>query len=306
VINSENYSKLWIANIDRSQVATTDVYTYIGVVVNVLNEGLPRTAWLIIGDKSTRSTKSRLSFAYTMIAFQIGFGIILSTIFIVLSPEFASAFVPREARKTSIMYVRISSMSALSSAMEVVVGCCTRAMDKPNVPLLISSVKFVVNIILDMLFISKWHVGIVKPEVTTQALIRMVCDLTSASFGLIYFIYISKKFQSENLTDEKCKPSLNCLKILMRPAIYTFAESVIRNGIYLWLIRNIVSMGSDYSTAFGVFNSIRWGLVMVPVQALEASALTFVGHHWGQWRARVGVEVRRPNATNKDLLGNTE
>lgn len=37
-------SKYWIANIDSSLVVTTDAYTYIGVVVEVLNEGLPRAS----------------------------------------------------------------------------------------------------------------------------------------------------------------------------------------------------------------------------------------------------------------------
>ncbi|KAL9119008.1 MAG: hypothetical protein Q9187_004435, partial [Circinaria calcarea] len=65
----------------------------------------------------------------------------------------------------------------------------------------------------------------------------------------------------------------------------------------------IVLMGEDYATAWGIFNTIRWGLVMVPVQALEASTLTFVGHNWGKWRARVGVEIRRPKASKADILG---
>ena len=42
-------SKLWIAKLDSTQVLTTDVYTYIGVIAQVLNDGLPRSAWLIIG-----------------------------------------------------------------------------------------------------------------------------------------------------------------------------------------------------------------------------------------------------------------
>lgn len=41
---------------------------------------------------------------------------------------------------------------------------------------------------------------------------------------------------------------------------------------------------------------------MVPVQSLEASALTFVGHNFGAFRARVGIENKKPKATNKDLL----
>src|SRR5258708_39599909 len=92
---------------------------------------------------------------------------------------------------------------------------------------------------------------------------------------------------------------------LLRPGIITFTESAMRNTLYLWLVSNIVSMGPNYATAWGVFNTIRWGLVMVPVQALEASTLTFVGHNWGQWRVRLGVEIRRPKASKADLLSPT-
>ena len=62
-------------------------------------------------------------------------------------------------------------------------------------------------------------------------------------------------------------------------------------------------MGNDYATAWGVFNTIRWGLIMVPVQTLEASSLTFVGHNWGLWRARIGVTRRRAKASVQDILG---
>jgi Na+-driven multidrug efflux pump len=80
-------------------------------------------------------------------------------------------------------------------------------------------------------------------------------------------------------------------------------ESALRNSIYLWLIHGIVSMGSDYATAWGVFNTIRWGIFMVPVQALEATTLTFVGHAWGKWRAEVGPTLKNPKASKEDLLG---
>jgi hypothetical protein len=62
-------------------------------------------------------------------------------------------------------------------------------------------------------------------------------------------------------------------------------------------------MGSDYATAWGVFNTIRWGIFMVPVQALEATTLTFVGHAWGKWRAEVRSTLKNPKASKEDLLG---
>ena len=132
-------SKLWIANIDPKQVVTTDVYTYVGVVVSVLNDGLPRAAWLVIGDRATRTVASRLGLSYTLILFQTVLGATMAVVFVAASHQLASAFVPVQVRESSITYVQISSVSALSSAMQVAVSDCTRALDNPDVPLLSSS-----------------------------------------------------------------------------------------------------------------------------------------------------------------------
>ena len=298
-------SKLWIANIDPTQVITTDVYTYIGTVAEVLNEGLPRAAWLVIGDKTTRSMSSRLGLSYTLILFQTVLGAIMTVVFIAASDQLAAAFVPAQVREASITYVRISSVSTLSSAMQVAVADCTRALDNPDVPLLISSTSFVINITLDLLIISKFHVGSWKPTIIDQALIRLACDMSSALAGLVYFVYIARKMHRKSNEDsnEHIRPGIRALKVLVRPSFYTFTESAIRNALYLWLVSRIISLGENYGTAWGVFNTIRWGLVMVPVQALEASTLAFVGHNWGQWRARVGVGLRKPKASRRDLLG---
>lgn len=297
-------SKLWIANIDPTQVVTTDVYTYIGTVANVLNDGLPRAAWLVIGDKATRTMSSRLGLSYTLILFQTALGTIMTIVFIAASNQLAAAFVPAQVREASITYVRISSVSALSSAMQVAVSDCTRALDNPDVPLLISSTSFVINIMLDLLIISKFHVGSWKPTINDQALIRLACDMTSALAGFAYFTYIATKLHRSSSEDsgERVRPGIRAFKVLARPSVYTFTESAIRNSLYLWLVSRIISLGENYGTAWGIFNTIRWGMVMVPVQALEASTLTFVGHNWGQWRARVGVGLRKPKASRQDLF----
>lgn len=296
-------SKLWVANIDSSQVVTTDVYSYIGIIVESLNAGFPSSAWLVIGDKSTRTISSRLALSYTMIIAHISLGLLMTIICVAASQNLAAAFVPELVRQSSLTYVRISSVQALSSAMETVVSSCTRALDHPDVPLLISSIKFIINITLDLLIISKFHLGSFHPTVNTQALIRLACDMTSALSGLAYFMYIARKLRQSQNVEESTKPRLAALWILVPPSAYAFAESAVLNALYLWLVTRIVMLGDDYATAWGVFITIRWGLVMVPVKALEASTLTFVGHIWGQWRARVGPEIQRPKASNADLFG---
>ncbi|KAL1633734.1 hypothetical protein SLS58_010955 [Diplodia intermedia] len=298
-------SKLWVANISASLVATTDAYTYVSVVAEVLNEGLPRASWLIIGNLSSRTISERLTLSYTLVVFQTGLGLIVSIIILSTAPSFASAFVPHETRAASVKYVRISAFSALASAVEVAVAASTRALDRPDVPLVISSIKFVINIVLDLLLISRFHVGTHKPTVNTQGTIRLVCDLSAAAGGLIYFLVSSLRTEdgAVQTIEERPRLSLAALKILLPPGSLTFLESAIRNSLYLWLVSGIVAMGNDYATAWGVFTTIRWGLVMVPVQSLEATSLTFVGHLWGALRTRAGESTQRPSVSPQDLLG---
>ncbi|KAG8925731.1 hypothetical protein FRC02_009456 [Tulasnella sp. 418] len=201
----DTLAKLWIAKIDSSRVVTTDTYTYIGVVAETLNEGLPRASYLIIGDKN-RTLRQRLNLCFTLIAFQMAAGLIMSLAFLGGAENFASGFVPIEVSAAA--------------------GIRLRSVMMPNY--------------------STW--------------------LTMA-----------------------------------KPGASFFTESAIRNALYLWLIHGIVALGSDYATAWGVFNTIRWGLVMVPVLALEAASSTFVGHAWNDWRART-LETQLP-ATWRDILG---
>lgn len=92
-------------------------------------------------------------------------------------------------------------------------------------------------------------------------------------------------------------PTFQSLVVLLRPGLLNFSESAIRNALYLWLVSTIVALESGYATAWGIFNTIRWGLVMVPVQSLEATTLAFVGHQWGDWRREIGKGQRRPGKT---------
>jgi Na+-driven multidrug efflux pump len=205
----------------------------------------------------------------------------------------------------SVTYVRIAAFSAFSSAIETAVNTSTRALDKPDVPLVISSVKFAINIMLDLIIISKFHVSSITPTVNMQAGIALACNLTSALAGLMYFMYttsLSRKARNIDIAGPKLTPSLPALAILFKPGFILFSESAVRNGLYLWLVHGIVDLGSDYATAWGVFSTIRWGLIMVPVQALEATTQTFVGHSWGKYRAAFAAGDQSRRATTSQVF----
>jgi Na+-driven multidrug efflux pump len=163
----------------------------------------------------------------------------------------------------------------------------------------ISNVKTAINIILDVLFISTYRVTPGTPSINVQAIIRLICDAAGALTGLIYYLSISgllwTPFRPLEPSDPR-RPNLPGLVLMTKPGSYTFAESAIRNALYMWLISGIVSLGNKYATAWAIFNTIRWGLVMVPVYSLEATTSTFVGHAWGYFRS-LGKE-----ATNRDIF----
>jgi Na+-driven multidrug efflux pump len=294
-------SKLWVANIDSSQVVLTDVYAYIGIVAEVLNDTFPRSAWHVIGDNSSRSVRSRFNLGYTLMIATATQGFVLMTVFVAYPQSLASAFVPEEVRGISLTYVRLSSVQFLTSATEAALSSSTRALDNPDVPLIFSSAKFVINIMLDFLVISKFHVTKQNPTIVSQAVVRLICDFVSVVAGLLYFsLIVARKLKIEPDGGERLNIGVSAFMTLLKPSVYTFTESAIRNAIYLWLVNRIVQMGETYATAWGVFNTIRWGLVMVPVQALESSTLAFVGHAWGSFRA--SAVTNHPRASRKDIL----
>ncbi|KAI1360578.1 hypothetical protein F5Y08DRAFT_46102 [Xylaria arbuscula] len=307
-------SKLWVASIDSSMVATTDVYTYLNTAAEAVNEGLPRAAWVVIGDKASRDLIERLQLTHTLILFQAVAGLILSIVFVSTASAVADSFVPSEVRQASLKYVRITSFTVFAGALETAVATATRALDKPDVPLVINAAKFAVNIILDLLLISRFHVGSFRPTVNMQAIIQLVCGLVAALTGLSYFLWSNTlrvyrntvgNDASSNLNSRavaNLQPTRTALVMLLRPGIITFIESAVRNALYLWLVTTIVALGTTYATAWGVFNTIRWGLVMVPVNALEATALQLIGHRWGKWRWEMRLNDYPLRATLKQVV----
>lgn len=268
-----------------NRLLTHSVFTYMSVIAEVLNEGLPRAAWTTIGDSSSRSLSQRLSLTHTLLLVQSTLGLILSLCLFGSAHTFAKGFVPDEVRERSITYVRIGAFSAFSSAVETAISSATRALDKPDVPLILSMGKFVVNIVRDMLLIATFHVEDHKPTVNTQAIIQLTCNLSSVLISLLYFLFMYSKPH----LSRSSAPSMSSLAILIRPGLIIMIESFVRNALYLWVVHTIVRLGSVYATAWGVFSTIRWGLVMVPVAALEATTLLFVGHDWARWRQDVGT-----------------
>lgn len=118
----------------------------------------------------------------------------------------------------------------------------------PDVPLVISSVKTALNIVLDVLFLSKHRVTTIEVDANTQAIIRLLCDALGALAGLCYYLWIAGLLRRGGGGGETRRPTVSGLKLLARPGSYTFAESALRNALYLWLVSGVVDMGANWAT----------------------------------------------------------
>jgi hypothetical protein len=113
-----------------------------------------------------------------------------------------------------------------------------------SVPLAISSVKTIVQIVLELALVSKIHVKSFNPTVKTQATIRLVCEyvqikitalitssLLGAAVGVAFFLLILCRKAHGMIKVRSSWLSLSVFHELVRPGKYTFLESAIRNAI---------------------------------------------------------------------------
>lgn len=132
-----------------------------------------------------------------------------------------------------------------------------------------------------MISLSTFRPSKITPTIELQAGIRLACGGTSALVGLTYFTWTISHLKDTVLP----KLSPKSFKILAFAGAPFFLESAIRNALYRYQTSTIISFSADYATARGIFNTIRWGLVMVPVNTLAATSEVFVGRRYGLWNA---------------------
>ena len=247
----------------------------IAAIFSALNDGLPRAAWPVIGDR-TQPMHTRIAAANTLVVVQTALGAALAMAIFVCAPLFATLFVPAAVRLDALPYVRVSSLIALTSVVDVAITNTTRALDSPNVPLAISSLRCVLNIAADFALLSRWRLPFAaSPTVLTQALTRLACDVAASSAAIAFYLHSTRRARLEEAKktalklidgaeqNSSSRPPLNvtpnwrALRALASPARWTFAESSLRNFVYLWLMKQIISISADYATGESGVLSVR-------------------------------------------------
>ncbi|KAI8804524.1 hypothetical protein BJ742DRAFT_776000 [Cladochytrium replicatum] len=203
-----------------------------------------------------------LTMMQTLVQFQSVLGFLMSIFLIAAAPEFVS--VHSDQRILDIFSVIEYSFEPgprgrpprLSSCYLILKNCCK----------------------LNLRLCPQVHLrvpGFIN-SVETPAYIRLVRDFAGSFSALIVLFAMLRPSSHERFLAEaqpRPKLSLPALKTLAIPGSFTHAKSAILNALQMFLVSRVVALGRDYATAWGVFNKIRWGIVMVPVNTLEATAM---------------------------------
>ncbi|KAG9028064.1 hypothetical protein FS837_004002, partial [Tulasnella sp. UAMH 9824] len=184
--------------------ATTDAYTYISIFVDVLDSGLPRAAYLAIGDRSRRTGSTYASHSSPdppcpWALFEVWSG-------------FAGGFVPADVRENS----RISAFAALTSAATYSASFATRSTDRIDVFLIINTTTTGKLSRLEVLEGLTAHTFMFlctfrthtkhQPTLKTQARIRLACDAAGAIASLLYFVSYAHRHLHNGNEDQVRKP----------------------------------------------------------------------------------------------------
>lgn len=253
------------------------------IASNVLDEGLPRAAWLVIGDRSSRGFAERLGLTYSLVSVQAVLGLVVSV----------------GLYFTGFNYDWYA-FTTLFRTIDVAIANAARALDRPDVPLVMSAVAFTGNVLFDYLLRHRANNADYVPWEIAQGISFGVSALSTV-VGLAYLLWT---FRSGNgaIIQRESRPSFKALKVLALSGLPFVIDSLTRNLFQQAGFYSSIITGARYY-GWGIFETFRRGVEDAVPDALQYTSLAFIGHAWGEWRKRSQADKVQPRARRADLQG---
>ncbi len=222
---------------------------------------------------------------HTTVAFGIVAGLILSAVGVGLTPAILRWMdTPPEILAPSITYLRIYFLGSLGFVLYNIFVGILRAVGDSKTPLYYLVISSILNIVLDLLFISVLHWG-----VSTAALATIISQYTSAILSLRkllvtkeeYRMYVKKiRFDTKMLK----QILLNGIPIGLQNSIISFSNVIIQSSINFF--------GNFAVSGVGAFSKIE-GFAFLPTDCFMMSLTTFVSQNLG---------AKKPDRVKKGVI----
>lgn len=193
---------------------------------------------------------------------------------------------PEDVYPLSLLYVRIIFAGLIINTFYNVVACKLRALGDSRIPLIFLIVSSVLNIILDYVFISFFHMGVDGAAYAT-VLAQLISAVLCIAYSRKYFEIL--KFRFKDIFDTDIKSCLHHLKIGVSMGIQFSVTSI---GVIVEQ-RFLNTYGTNAIAGFTAGTRVE-SLITACFFALGTSMATFCGQNIGAKRpdrVKQGVKI---------------
>ena len=222
------------------------------------------------GAQDTRQVKLSV---HTTVVFGFVMGVFLTIIGVWLSPVILRWMgTPESVMDNSVAYLRVYFMGSLFSVMYNVFVGILQAVGDSRHPLYYLIISSVVNLVLDIVFISFFHMG-----VEGAAWATVISQIISMALCLIQLLRTEDSYK---ITVKELKVDPRILKQIVSMGLPSGVQNSIIGFANVVVQSNVNAFGSMAMAGYGVAAKIE-GFGFLPITAFAMALTTFVGQNLG-------------------------
>ncbi|MEG2871519.1 MAG: MATE family efflux transporter, partial [Clostridium sp.] len=218
--------------------------------------------------------EQKMSWAiHTSIALSIIGGILLTIVGVVLSPTILRLMkTPDAVMVNSVLYFRILFMGSLFNLLYNMGAGMLQAVGDSKRPLYYLCISSVINIVLDILFVSRFHMG-----VDGVAYATIISQFVSMALTMVTLMRADDIYR---LSIKKIKIDVRMMKRVLSLGLPSGVQQSVVSLSNVIVQTNINTYGAMAMAGFGAYNMIE-GFVVLPMMSFCMTATTFTGQNIG-------------------------
>ncbi|MEF9953898.1 MAG: MATE family efflux transporter [Clostridium sp.] len=229
---------------------------------------------VIISQYYGAKDEQKMSWAiHTSIALSIIGGILLTIVGVVLSPTILRLMkTPDAVMVNSVLYFRILFMGSLFNLLYNMGAGMLQAVGDSKRPLYYLCISSVINIVLDILFVSRFHMG-----VDGVAYATIISQFVSMALTMVTLMRADDIYR---LSIKKIKIDVRMMKRVLSLGLPSGVQQSVVSLSNVIVQTNINTYGAMAMAGFGAYNMIE-GFVVLPMMSFCMTATTFTGQNIG-------------------------
>lgn len=210
---------------------------------------------------------------HTMVAFGLVAGVVMSIVGVLLSPQILVWMgTPDSVFAESVAYLQIYFFGSLGFVMYNILVGILQAVGDSRHPLYYLMASSVINLVLDILFITAFHAG-----VGGAALATVISQVFSAALCLIQLM---RTRESYRLQISKIRFDFKMLRQIVHIGLPSGVQNSIIAFANVIVQSNINAFGEMAMAGYGAYSKIE-GFAFLPINSFTLAMTTFVGQNLG-------------------------